>query len=593
MIKPRLRMYVCAAAVVVTLGGSVLSQAAGPGEFLSKLWKREPAPKKEVTPGFSPFRWLRGKKSDSTTGRIKVSDGGRTVISERPELFSDPFLAAAQTHAAEQSPATDQTPAVQQDHQRRPVTSTSRKIIVRPQQTPRPAPATTPKANAGSTGIAVQAERRPPTDRTPSEVARRDAASTQPAIATPPTGNGGFVDGFDNEFQKLVASVVAESRQKKQETATPKLPDDVGTDVSSPQLDALPQTTTADALEDRQQFADFAQERSRGSVSELIQESRRQMDSSILSQKADGQDSSRQTGSESSFADGSIVERNDVAAASHSRTNSAASPGADPSDSSFLPQRLPDQLGHNGKQLVVPSTIVPEGELFSPTEALRNRSRQQRREADAKADSAPPQPVVRVIPGSRGNGVVIESGQWSLIRPRVSSNVAPSRSVPDTSKFRRLSFEGAEGSTQNGAVLAVGEIGKNERNEETQPGQTGQSSFAPPALTIPPEGHSQQEIESNLPIMVPPDGRTESSMDAARLGEALAAAPAPPQMESTAWEWPDESEFAPVSPTGGVSWGTVVFCLLLTGGAASLFFRRKRQGGAFGITGTTNKLENS
>jgi hypothetical protein len=59
-------------------------------------------------------------------------------------------------------------------------------------------------------------------------------------------------------------------------------------------------------------------------------------------------------------------------------------------------------------------------------------------------------------------------------------------------------------------------------------------------------------------------------------------------MQSTTIDWPDESEFAPVNPSGGMSWGTAAFFLVLTGGVASLFFRRKRQGGAFGITQTSS-----
>jgi hypothetical protein len=583
MIKPRLRLYVCAAAVVVTLGGTVLTQAAGPGEFISRLWNREPAPKKEVTSGFSPFRWLRGKKSDSTATRVKVSDGGRTVVSERPELISDPFLAA------------QQSPAAQQSHGSRPVVSTSRKIIVRPQPRSRTEAARNPEANHDSTVASAPAARRHLPELTPNDDNGLDTvASTQPSHAARPADNGGFVDGFDSEFQKLVASVVSESRQKKKEDiATPRLPDDLGTDVSSPQQNASLETTIADSPADGQQFADSPLEQSRETVSDLIRESRRQMESSTLAQRAAGKGPSERTRSNTSLTDRSVDERNDVAAASHSHSNQTASRSSAPSDSSFLPQRLPDQLGHNGNQLVVPSHIVPDRELFNPTDAWMNRSRNQSYEAGAEADSQQTQPVTQVIPGSRGNGVMIESGQWSLVRPRVSSNVAPSRSVPDTSKFRRLSFDGAAGPSQNGAVLAVGEVGKNGRNEETESGQTGSSSFAPPALAVPSELPSEQEAENALPIMLPPDGRADPANDAAELGATLSAAPGPPQLQPAVFDWPDESEFAPVSPTGGVSWGTAAFFLVLTGGVASLFFRRKRQNGTFGITGTISEPENS
>jgi len=581
MIKPRLCLYVCAAAVAVTLGGTVLTQAAGPGEFISRLWKREPAPKKEVSSGFSPFRWLRGKKSEPTVGSIKVSDGGRTVISERPELTNDPFLATQQTLA------TRQTPAPQQNLASDPIASTNTKVIVRPERR-RTATADTLAASTSSTVTSGVVGRNKLTGSAPTENSRRDTASAQPSSSTRPTGNGGFVDGFDNEFQKLVESVVAESRERRQETATPKLPDDLTTDIRTPRQDAEPEATIADAPEEQQLFTEFDQKRSGGTVSELIRESRRQMDSSVFAPKSADQASSQRAGSDSTLTNRSAAERSDVAAASHSRSNQTASSGSAPSDSSFLPQRLPDQLGHNDNQLVVPSSIVPDGELFTPTEVWLTRSRNQRHEAGAKADSAQAQPVVRVIPGSRGNRVVIESGQWSPIRPRVSSNVAPSRSVPDTSKFRRLSFDGADGSPQNGAVLAVEEAGQNGDNTETESGQTGGASFTPPALAVPSELPSEREAVNDLPIMLPPDGRTDPGMDAAQLGAALSDAPGPPLMQSTTIDWPDESEFAPVSPSGGMSWGTAAFFLVLTGGVASLFFRRKRQGGAFGITQTSS-----
>ena len=92
MIRPRLRLYVCASTVAVTLGGAVLTQAAGPGEFISRLWKRDPAPQKEEAHSLNPFKFLRRENSDSTVRRIKVSDGGRSVVSQRPKLVNDPFL---------------------------------------------------------------------------------------------------------------------------------------------------------------------------------------------------------------------------------------------------------------------------------------------------------------------------------------------------------------------------------------------------------------------------------------------------------------------------------------------------------------------
>ncbi len=587
MIKPRLRLYVCASAVVVTLGGAVLTQAAGPGEFISRLWKREPAPKKEVTSGFSPFKWMRRDKSDSSTGRVEISDRGRRVVSERPQLVTDPFL-------------TESAPTAPNVHQvEKPV---SKGVIVRPQ--PRRKPATTqtvdlnppaasqrphpPSGGVGRTRITDFGQSS--SQNRAASVAQQSLPEVQKARAPQPSKgqsprNGQFVSGFDSEFQKLFKEVIEESRQTKGSTSTPRLPDEATANAPSPGVARLPDTETPPADSLRKDFARFAQERTGPEVDNLIRESRNQMESSVLARQA-----SRDRGT------------TNVAGTSHSSPNPTPSTSGSPVDSNaagsaFTPQRLPDRVPQTVNQLIVPSSMVPDRRLFTTSEGWMNRGELERQAAAAAVPGPDLQPVVRVVPGDRGAGVVIESGQWAPIQPRVSSNVAPARSVPDTSQFRRLSFEGDDASAETGAVQAIGDGLKQQSNPSTNAPHAGQhsghSAFMIPPMseespTVPPALAVEAEPGEEM-IMIIPANRTDHSLDAAEVAAALASVPEPPKTSQAAFEWPDESEIAVAPADGGFPWKTTVFFLALTGTAIGLFFRRKAQGGIFVTTGTSTE----
>jgi hypothetical protein len=598
MIRPRLRLYVCASAVAVSLGGAVFTQAAGPGEFISRLWNREPAPKKEVTSSFNPFKWIRRDKAEASARRIRVSDHGRHVVSERPSLVSDPFINDQQPVSAPQVVAT-----------RQPSTDSSR-IIVRPEPRQKPGTNQTVEPNPSNSSrsrfsqadgaarsrfadiaqensqsrAAIVAQQALPEVQTSGAAQARNAQSA---------GSGQFVSGFDNEFQKLFKEVIEESRQSKT-TATPRLPEDALAGVASAEAARLPEVAIAPTEELRKDFAEFAQERSGADVNNLIQESRSQMESSVLARQA-----ARGRGA------------TNVAAASHSNSNQAAPKlgttsdseagvsGSDNPDSDFNLQRLPDQAPQTVNQLIVPSSMVPERGLFSTSEGWMNRAELERQVAAENVPDPDLQPVIRVVPGSRGAGIVIESGQWSPIQPRVSSNVAPARSVPDTSQFRRLSFEGADASDSTGAVQAIGDSVQHSSEPGTNAPHAGQhsdhSAFMIPVMSdetaTAPSALSTTEESGEAMAMIIPDSRTGQSLDAAELGAALADAPAPPQTNQPVFEWPDESEVAVEAPSGGFGWGSTAFFLALTGGAIGLFFRRKAQGGAFVMTGTGTESE--
>lgn len=589
MIKPRLRLYVCASAVVVTLGGAVLTEAAGPGEFISRLWKREPAPKKEVTSGFSPFKWLRREKAEASAHRIRVSDHGRHVVSERPSLVSDPFL-------SEQAPIAART-----NQTTKPA---SKKVIVRPQ--PRKKPATTQTVDlspptssgrpyqqadsVGRTRVADVAQGN--SQNRAATVTQQSLPEVQTTIAPEPRrgqqpGSRQFVSGFDSEFQKLFKEVIEESRQTKGDTSTPRLPDEVGADAASPGIARLSDAATSRSDAQPKDFADFAQERNAAEVDNLIQESRNQMESSVLARQA-------------------VRDRvtTNVAGVSHSDSNPTApmlgaTADSGVSGSAFMPQRLPDRVPQTVNQLIVPSSIVPERQLFTTSEGWINRGELERQAAEEAAPGPDLQPVVRVVPGDRGAGVVIKSGQWSPIQPRVLSNVAPAQSVPDTSQFRRLSFEGADASVETGAIQAIGDSVQHQSEPSINTPHAGQhsdhSAFMIPATPdgtspVPPALSTVEESDGEIAMIIP-DSRTGRTLDAAELGAELAVAPAPPQASQLFNDWPDESDVAAESPSGGFSWGATFFFLVLTGGVIGLFFRRKAQGGAFVMTGTDTESE--
>ncbi|MGZ0175021.1 MAG: hypothetical protein ACKVHE_36470, partial [Planctomycetales bacterium] len=518
MIRPRLRLYVCASAVAVTLGGAVLTQAAGPGEYISKLWNRKPAPKKEIARSLNPFKWLSREKSDSTVRRVKVSDGGQSVVSQRPELVRDPFL-------TERLPSNN-TPAA----------SGSKGVIVRPQVRQRPV--TNQKVdlqpalgNRNSRGSVDNVGRRSIPGAAARDASNREATVAQqplPEVKTAPqtpTGKGQFVKGFDSEFQKLFKEVIEESRQSKAKTPTPRLPDEAVTDFAPPGAAPSPEVATTDADDLRNDFAEFAKERGSSDVDQMIEQSRRQMDSALLARRASDDRSLRQPDPGRSVSEPTNDSQAGLSAVSHSDSNSAVattSPATiTDSESRFMPQMLPDRTTpQTVNQLVVPSSMVPERQMFTTSDRWMNRGDLKRPAAPQNAPAPDLQPVVRVVPGHRGAGVVIESGQWSPLQPRVSSNVAPTRSVPDTSQFRRLSFEGADASAPGGAVQAISDGSQDQASLSTNSPHAGQSTmmiptFSGDAVSSVPSSLTADTDSSDELAMIIPDSRTGQSLDAA------------------------------------------------------------------------------
>lgn len=581
MIKPRLLLYVCASAVAVTLGGSMLTYAAGPGEFISRLWKRDATPRKEVHSGFSPFGWLKRRESNSVAGHVKVSDDGRRVVSERPGLVSDPFLAEQQSHTGSAKES-----------------ETASRIIVRPiprsrdQQvaelvlTEKPVTASRLPHNNSSQREELSNVHQDRLPELTAEATSDRAASRRERPSAPRAGNQDrFVDNFDSEFQRLFREVIEESRQQKEQLSTPKLPDDVVADFG-PTEEASPKGDSPMPDNRQRVVADFTPERSRESLDDLIQQSRSQMESSVLARQAAPAGQMPRSNAGTREQNSSLIVENSVSAVSHSASRVRSSEDGFQTNGGFQPGQLSDARAETNHQLIVPSSMVPDGKLFTPSTGPGNRESIQPQSVQ-RQDAAPtPQPVVRVVPGDRGNGVVIDSSRSAPARPRVSSNVAPTRSVPDTSQFRRLSFEGAATDAADGIIQSISDASPRATAPPVPDRLTDGTAFFQPRLSGSGISGSGRHAVGDIPLMMIPDSQADSSMDAAALGASLAAVPGPPVEKQMVFEWPDESEIGPTERARGSSWGFTLFCLAIAIGAVSVFFVRKSQAGAIGMIGT-------
>jgi hypothetical protein len=82
MNRKQLRRAICGSAILLTLGGGLLSQASGEG-FISRLWDKRP---KLSESRLNPRNWFGDDSSD------KVADADlKPVVSVRPELNRNPF----------------------------------------------------------------------------------------------------------------------------------------------------------------------------------------------------------------------------------------------------------------------------------------------------------------------------------------------------------------------------------------------------------------------------------------------------------------------------------------------------------------------
>ena len=573
----------------------MLTQAAGPGDFLSKLWKRDAVPKKITYGALNPFNWLHRETSTMASGRVRISDGGQHVTSERPELVRDPFLATGSSNQT--------APMI-----------TRRQLVARNEQVNDSDVAETlatgtPMERSGNVAESQRVNSVP--------VAQPPhGGSSIPDSASPRSASGSqFVGDFDGNFQRLVQSVVAESRIEKSASAAPQLPDGIelgsragreSSDVSlslTPSAQPSQSVSESSAVEERPEFPDFSSQQSRQAVSELIQQSRRELDSSVLASRTAVEDASRRAAGIQRLPDRlepgrPVTDQGSVSAASHVHSARTLAENNSRLEAGVTPTRLSNQRGEILNSHVVPSELLPRRSFYTTSENWLNRNAIPGGNASVEGISGDSQSDIRVVPGSAGGGVVIESGQSSPIRPRVISNGAPIRAVPDTSQFRRLSFEGSKGERQGGAVQAIAQDRQYQQPGERSAVERPSISPSPPSNSFLPSMRLPGGESANDALMFPEtDGslsnaRNESDHDVAQVA-ALNDAPSPPKLSPARIDWPNDSEIAPTTSSGSFSWGTAAICLILFSTVSGLFLRRRRQAGTVGIIGTSGDSENS
>jgi hypothetical protein len=228
----RFRKLIFASAIgvtlgAVTLGTAVLSEAAGPRQILSGLWDRRPKLSNLAESRLNPRTWANSPTAEKL-GRVSLSGlvgrdssvktgKGQTVSASRPDLYEDPFAvsgestnsvtsdssAIARRSAAQAAPSPRQRreksrSEFQSFEQRRDVAADNR--------------ATVDDGTRGLSGQDVvrrtEAPNRTEAPKLPNGL---EGASVTRSSPGPRDSRNQFSDGFDQEFQRLIKSVIAET----------------------------------------------------------------------------------------------------------------------------------------------------------------------------------------------------------------------------------------------------------------------------------------------------------------------------------------------------------------------------------------------
>lgn len=423
----RNRKLICAAAVVlaIALGTSVFSEAAGPREFVSGLWKKRPALKKVTESKLNPRNWMSRYSDRKDSSRVSDagskagnSADGAADSSVRPDLYQDPFAvsgkvtktADSETAVAQRSsPTAAPSPRQRREASRR---STISQPSERENPTRQVARREATESSAPVLPDGLQGDARTPVDGS-------QESGPVSALLRPDSGNQ-FAPGFDSEFQRVVQSVIRETETTRPETkpSTRAMSgaDDVRGPVLAPQL---PNHVTGSHQESLLSAND---------VDQLIDRSRRDMTTTLAVP-------SEQRGSPQI----------------HSRLGQPQRPVSLTDGTSPL-------LGGGHPAMLVPTS---EGESVLPT------TEQTRRQPDLRHEFSTgrsvPQRAEQLSP-SRGP-----------VRPRVVSNGAPIHSVPNNPRHERISYSSEEESPVFGTVLEGPAIPRRE-NEGHPRGLEGVSS---------------------------------------------------------------------------------------------------------------------
>jgi hypothetical protein len=232
----RFRKLICASAIGLTLGAatlgtSVLSEAAGPRQIFSGLWNRRPTLSKVADSKLNPRTWGNSAQGEKP-GRVSLSElmtrdesssrNAVAVSSSRPELYEDPFAVGAEDSAS--STASNSVAAVARKSAPQPAPS--------PRQRREAERSNLQNRDGSSSSQSSVFSERVIADRGTSEqvdysgeqqVARRndvprlpdglESSSTERSPATSRGTENQFSDGFDQEFQRLIRSVIAETEE--------------------------------------------------------------------------------------------------------------------------------------------------------------------------------------------------------------------------------------------------------------------------------------------------------------------------------------------------------------------------------------------
>lgn len=393
-------------------------------------------------------------------------------------------------------------------------------------------PAAEPVAGRVALGSLAGGEAEASTEKGTVHLEESGVAQVQPDQVDEPT-----VSESDAAFNQLLAQIKGAASETGSSTvsspAAPRLPD--GLSVTSAA------ESGASAVADAQaEPADAASPEARSqSIDEMIARTRAEMNATALARQAERE-------RESVVGSGDVETRVDQVSVSQLGVGSSEA---------AAPLMIPQGLNPGSFRTYGEATTADRSSQSFPTAIRRDEAET----GDVLNQQAAPQSGLSrieqaarsaqqrtsgpaIVPGQAGSGVVIDGKQYSVVRPKVTSNAAPSLSVPDNSTFRRLSYE-RRADDLAGQVERLADAGSTE-----------------PILITPGE---------SLPQADAPAERTQG--DASTQAAAVATTGSP-------IDWPDEADLAPVKPkSGGTSWGFIIFCLALLTAGTHIAVSRLRQ----------------
>ncbi|MHC4879025.1 MAG: hypothetical protein ACYTGL_21445 [Planctomycetota bacterium] len=378
-----------------------------------------------------------------------------------------------------------------------------------------------------------------------------------------------FSTGFDSTYERLLAQVKGEAGEaaaadfpsgsleapsipvRASSTANadvartdsaPRLPDSID---ANPFLGIAAGAISDGAVTSQPTTAETTSRHERDlSIDEMIAQSRARMVSTPLAQQAQRErDSSANAATKSESRLAGFAETELSAAAIQQPLTVPQSFEAE-NFRTYGERSVPGpRMESDSQSLTVPTETLLGHKQFPGTHAQRG-PREQGAHAATTSSTTP-----SVVPGRSGSGIVIESPRYSAVKPRVTSNAAPSISVPDNSGVRRLSYE-------QRAVASPGNT-----RIRLQSTDTAKPILMIPGETYPATARSDSgSLQENTPTRDQPSPQ---------------AVPAPP---GSPIEWPNDADLAPVKPkSGGTSWGLIVFCLAILAAGCHITACRFRQ----------------